>query len=371
MLSSIIKKNLRFIYHPFTQAFYYLRDNYRWSTQVLKIYYGCKHDNNERIFYFGITHHRNIGDLGQYYCIKKWIKENYPQASLYEMEADVIAYNKFRFITKFKKLYKPHDIIIFQSGYTTTDLGGCHDLMHRNIIDYMPDSNILMMPQTIYFKEPLNKERTAASYNRAKHLLFLARDTVSYEMAKNMFPNISVKLFPDIVTTLIGKLTFASKRNGVCICRRTDGEKFYSDKELLNLKHKIEANGSYVDITDTTLNDSFNKISKNLEYYIKKEISLFANYKITITDRYHGTIYSLAAGTPVIILKTTDHKVIGGAEWFRSIYKDYIYVAESIDEAYAIYQEVVNKNLENKLKPYFKEEYYDKLRYIFETSINL
>lgn len=51
-----------------------------------------------------------------------------------------------------------------------------------------------------------------------------------------------------------------------------------------------------------------------------------SHYKVVITDRYHGTIFSLIANTPVIIIKSTDHKVTTGADWFKGIYDDYVYV---------------------------------------------
>ena len=99
------------------------------------------------------------------------------------------------------------------------------------------------------------------------------------------------------------------------------------------------------------------------------EIDTYAHYKAVVTDRYHGTILSLAAGTPVIIIKTTDHKVTTGAEWFKGVYDDYVYVADSLDEAYEIAKSVLKKELTNKLPPYFETNYYDKLPEIFSKEI--
>ncbi len=76
---------------------------------------------------------------------------------------------------------------------------------------------------------------------------------------------------------------------------------------------------------------------KNAKQYIeKKKLTLTLIIKLIITDRYHGTILSLVAGTPVIVIKTTDHKVTTGAEWFRGVYDDYVYLAESLQQAYDI-----------------------------------
>ena len=111
---------------------------------------------DKRIFYLGVTAHINLGDLGQHYCILKWIKENYPDYSLVQFEADPVVYKKHDFIRRFRKVYRPQDIIIFQSGYTTQDLGGYHNLMHEMVVEAMPDAKILMLPQTVFFQKEEN-----------------------------------------------------------------------------------------------------------------------------------------------------------------------------------------------------------------------
>lgn len=90
-----------------------------------------------------------------------------------------------------------------------------------------------MMPQTIFFKNNKRKEETSISYSRDKNLMFLARDEISFEMAKNMFNNISIVKYPDIVTSLIGTFSNSNgERNGIYVCCRNDSEKYYSDNEF-------------------------------------------------------------------------------------------------------------------------------------------
>lgn len=317
---------------------------------------------DQRIFYLGITNQPNLGDMGQHYCIKKWIEGNYPNFQLVMFEGDTIVNPKSGFIKKFKAVYRPNDIVIFQSGYCTQDLGGNHPLMHRLIIDAVPHAKILMMPQTIYFQHEENRRICAENHNKAKNMLFLARDYVSFDMAKKMFPDIKVMAFPDIVTTLIGTFAFNNPRKGVCLCTRNDGEKLYSDEQIAELAIKIQAEGTTVVVKDTQGKRPYKEIRSNLRYFIEKEIESYSYFVVTITDRYHGTIFSLCAGTPVIIVKTTDHKVTTGADWFRGVYDDYVYVAEDLEDAYRIYKGLTQKKLTNTLNSYFKIEYYDKLK---------
>ena len=223
-----------------------------------------------------------------------------------------------------------------------------------------------MMPQTIFFKEEKNRKKCADNHNKAANMLFLARDKDSYEMAKEMFQTPRVALFPDIVTTLIGEKQFTNDRSGVCVCTRNDGEKFYTDAEIAQLVNKLSADTRVIE-KDTQGLVHYEKIRSNLSYYIWNEIESYSHFKVTITDRYHGTIFSLCAGTPVIIIKTTDHKVTTGADWFKGVYDDYVYVAKDLNDAYQQAKKIMNSSkYDNHLSPYFKSHYYDKLKSIFE-----
>ena len=332
----------------------------------IKKYFIYKKNLNKKImsqpaiYYIGIPAHKNLGDLAQGICIRKWLHKHYETYTIIELETDCLVNTKFSLLNKFKNVYEKIDRIVFQSGYTTTDLGGYADEMHRAVISVLPDAKILMMPQTIFFKDENNKKRTCLSYNTAHNMLFLARDKVSYEMALEMFPDIKVDLYPDIVTTMIGTKSFRYKRNGILFCCRNDTEKYYSDDEIDKLMKKCKTLGS-VDRLDTTKNGKTDDIVRNAEHYISEEIDCYAHYKFIITDRYHGTIFSLIAGTPVIIIKTTDHKVTTGADWFKGVYDDYVYLADSLEDAFQKALEWDNKKFNYQLESYFKENYYDEL----------
>lgn len=324
-------------------------------------------NDSQKIFYLGITAHSNLGDMAQYYCISQWIEQNFSNATCFKIESDTVVSPLSNFPSILKKYYRENDIIIFQSGYTTQDLGGNHELMHRLIINALPKAHILMMPQTIFFRNEENRMRTSKCYNQAKNMLFLARDQVSYEQAIQMFPDICVMLFPDIVTSLIGTFNFNNNRKGICVCVRDDGEKYYSDLEIKKLCKKLEKENSVI-ITDTTIRDNYLKIRKNISKYIESTIEQFSCYEVVITDRYHGTIFSIAAGTPVIIIKSNDHKVVTGADWFKGIYDDYVYVASDLNDAYAIYKTIIGKEISHKPIPYFKNKYYNVLKESFLSA---
>lgn len=324
--------------------------------------------NKKRIYYLGIPAHTNLGDLAQGMCIRTWLHKHYSDRQIIEIETNALVNTHKSALKLLKKDYKTGDIIVFQSGYTTTDLGGYADEMHRAVMNILPEARMLMMPQTIFFKSKENERRTSECYNRMKHMLFLARDEVSYDMAKEMFKDLPVMLFPDIVTTLIGTKHFLHERKGILLCCRDDSEKLYSDNDIAGLVRRLESIDS-VSKTDTTKRGRRIDIVSNAEKYIMNEIDNYSRYRCIVTDRYHGTIFSLIASTPVIVIKSTDHKVTTGVNWFKGVYDSHVFKAENLEHAYELVKMVYESDIPEITHPYFEENYYDKLPEILRRNV--
>ncbi len=326
-----------------------------------------RHDK-KRVYYLGIPAHTNLGDLAQGMCIRKWLRKHYPDFQIIEIETNALVNTHKSALGLLKQDYRSGDIIVFQSGYTTTDLGGFADEMHRAVMNALPEAKMLMLPQTVFFQSKENERRTSDCYNKMRHMLFLARDEVSYSTAKKMFPNIPVKLFPDIVTTLIGTMHFSHKRKGILICCRDDSEKLYSNEEIFQLSDNLKSIDT-VAITDTTKHGKRSDIVSNAEKYIYDEIETYSKYRCVITDRYHGTIFSLVASTPVIVIKSTDHKVITGVNWFKGIYDTHIFRADDLDQVYDLVQSIYKTEHAEITNAYFEKHYYDALPKLFVECI--
>ena len=259
-----------------------------------------KQQIGKKIYYFGVPEHSNLGDLAQCFCIRKYLKKYFPEYEVTEVFTRNYLDNSFGIRDYLKTIIKPNDIIFFQSGYCTQDLGGREDLMHQSVMQDFPDNPLVMLPQTVYFRSEARKNQASRIYDAHKRLFFLARDQVSYETAKKMFPHIHVESYPDIVTTLIGQYEYSFEREGVLFCIRNDSEKFYSDEQIEDLMRHLD--GTKCDRLDTTIHVEPDVIRNNLKQYIEDYFKKFAHYKLIITDRYHGTIFSLVSNTPVIVL---------------------------------------------------------------------
>jgi len=307
----------------------------------------AKHSNvgkeDLKVFYFGIPEHNNLGDIAQTYCTRMWVNDNYPNRILIEAKTRVTFDRKF--ITFMENIISNDDLILFQSGYCTRHNNPDH-LMHLHIAKKFSHNALIVLPQTVKLDDNKDVECTKKIFENCSRLRFITRDKISYKKALSFIDESRLACFPDIVTSLIGRIRVEGERKGVLLCVRDDDEKYYSREQLDNLKRKLGFAFERVDETDTNSLHSAEKVFKNLEQEINDKITQFAQYKCIITDRYHGTIFSLISNTPVIVIKTNDHKVTSAIEWFKGLYDSKaVRFASSLDEAYEMAKEIQDENI--------------------------
>lgn len=309
------------------------------------------------IFLFGSPGHSNLGDQAQTYLIQRWFKENYPD---YGIKIFTLATATDKLLCDLKKFIRRNDKIICHSGYHFTDLYHECDVYKKLAISF-PHRKIIIFPQTICYNDLNELIKTANIFNSHGNTTLMCRDEVSYKTAQEYFYNCKLMLMPDIVTSLIGTMTFNEKRNGILFCVRNDCEAFYSKTDIKNLQNRLTK--YRVETTDTTLPVPWKEIAADRGSFLMQEIKKYSTFQAIITDRYHGTIISLIANTPVIVIGTQDHKLSSGVRWFPKDFNSYIAFAENLDKAYDKIIEILNRpHPTNKLSAYFKEEYYDKLK---------
>ena len=129
-----------------------------------------------------------------------------------------------------------------------------------------------------------------------------------------------------------------------------------------NLISKLRNISQEISVTDTNSSCDFEFDKNKIESELEAKIHQFAKHKLIITDRYHGTIFSLIANTKVIVLNSTDHKVVTGVDWFKGIYDGNYYLAKDLDDAFDKAKELYHRDDVEINKSYFEEHYYSKLR---------
>ena len=236
--------------------------------------------------------------------------------------------------------------------------------MYFQLIRNFKDYPIVIFPQTINYTTKEALEEATDVLNCHPNLTIMCRDEKSFDIAKKYFDHAHILLYPDIVTSLIGTRCYSDERDGVLFCMRNDIEAYYKPSQIEELRNRFKEYKT--GFTDT---DRFDFGMRYLYNHRDKALMQvwdeFSEYKLVITDRYHGTIFSLITGTPVVVLGTTDHKLKSGVKWFpKEIFGDYVFFANDLDEAFELAMNVLNhyEKIDHRLPAYFKEKYYDLLR---------
>ena len=316
------------------------------------------------IFMFGTPAHTNLGDQAQTYCIIKWLQHNYPDYGILSFSYP----ETYGFMLSIlRKTIRKDDQISIQSGYNMTDLYKQQNV-NCKVVEKLQGRSIWIFPQTVHYQKERNLIKTANIMNSHGMITLMARDEISYSTIQKYFTNCKLLLFPDIVSSMIGTQTYDTVREGILFCIRNDKEAFYKKDEINVLKKRLLIKKISVEETDTTLNMPLIRLLNNREEILHSELNYYAHFKVMITDRYHGIIFSLITGTPVVVLKTNDHKLTSGVNWFPVQFGDYISFAENLDEAYETALDMNNRQLTHHLPTYFKDKYYDNLKTILEND---
>ncbi|OQA66003.1 MAG: General stress protein 30 [Firmicutes bacterium ADurb.Bin262] len=367
MIKGVLKKN-KFVYRQLCRCY----DIYLFHTGRLKFKKAMRGRIREikkaprKILLCGVPNHTNLGDQAQVFCELKWFRQNYPGHEVFCFcSADLMKYHG-ALIKMLKKSLKKADLVFMQSGYNTTDIYLSEEQMHRAAVVNFKKNKIVFMPQTVFFHDEREQDISARTYAKHKHIIFLARDSLSCDKAKAMFPQHRVELYPDIVTTLIGGMQFDAERSGILLCVRNDKESIFDQQQIKGMMSRLEKYGD-VDLTDTSADVPVDELAENREKYILSAVRRFARYQVTVTDRYHGLIFSLVAGTPVVVLPTSDHKLSSGVDWFSGIseFKPYVRYCGDIEEVGQLVGDVLKADLDHQLPDTFNR-YYGKLKPLVE-----
>lgn len=326
----------------------------------------------KRIYLLCEPKHANLGDQAQLMCTLKWLKENYPEYKVirFGYMFGAFDYNlrsrlkSLLLILKYawlKLTIRRDDIFVGHSGYFFVDhhVGW---MTYAFFMKYFPHHRMVILPQTVNFYSPVAKRMAAQAFGSKPNLTLLCRDEVSFDNAKHLFGGTKMLLFPDIVTSLIGTLHFDNRRDGVLLCVRNDVEAFYTKEELSGFLERFTCNRR--EVTDTTISVAQKDMARERDRLIMEKIKYFSTFKVVVTDRYHGTIFSAIASTPVVVINSADHKLSSGVNWFpKEVFKDYVQFANNLDEAYTMANQMLERtDLEYNNPSYFKNEYWNRLK---------
>ena len=323
---------LRSMVKPLHKAYgdFRLRHEYAYrASEFRRVFSALQPSSQPRVWHVCLPHHGNLGDRAQAVCIQKWLRDNYPDREL--VEVYIIGFlgagewGKRRIV----ELMGKDDLIFFQSGYHFTG-----ESRPEPVYDWFtktfPNNKSVFLPVTIKFRSNKIKDRIRKRYED-RNVTLIARDKVSYATAQEIFPRLKILLYPDIVTSLIGRVDLPrAQREGVLFCMRNDEERVFTEEKLQALLGKFR--DVRHNVIDTNVGMDWRLPLEKYEEAFMSLIRDFSTYKCVVTDRYHGMIFSLISNTPTIVDKTADHKASSGAEQLQEFFPDFLTIPENEDE---------------------------------------
>lgn len=266
-------------------------------------------------YFFGVPTHSNIGDSAIVVAETQFLKKC-GYHSVIEISSSDYAYNR----KCIRRLLPRNADIFLPGGGNMGSLWPVEEQWRDQIIEDFKNHSITVFPQTIYYgsekEEQMLKDTSANIYNSAANLTLVAREEVSYETMRQLYPRCKVLLTPDIVLSM-GYQQFHQYREGILTCFRQDKEKKVSDSLKSNLIHDLRAAGYSVFETDTMADGPI--IERNRVDIVEHKMKQIASARLLITDRLHGMVFAAITGTPCIVLANNHHKVSGTYEWLRDL----------------------------------------------------
>ena len=265
---------------------------------------------SKKFFLLGIPNHGNLGDHAIAIAEEKILNDNFPKYKIINIETDLVV--KYKYL--FKKIIK-NNLILYTGGGFLGSLWPNEEEMFEFILKNYNNNKIIVLPQTIYFtKDDFGKailKKAKETYSKS-NLIILARENYTYEFVKKHINHVLVYLVPDMVLYL-DKITNYKNRNNILFCLRKDKEKKFQDYSII--ENYINNHLGKIDYTDTVINKNLS--IKEREKYVNNKILEFSKYKLVITDRLHGMIFSFLAKTPCLVLENKSYKILGVYDWIK------------------------------------------------------
>lgn len=291
-------------------------------------------DKND-VFYFDYPLHLNVGDLLIYHGTEQFFKDHNINVTLKRCEYDMD-------MNEVKQKITPNTTILLHGGGNFGDLYPQHQKIREDMIAHFPNNRIIVLPQTLYFKDQKNLEKSAALFNQHHDCHLLARDERTAETFRQFSPN--VRLSPDMAHQLYGTLPTKQSNTGEQLYfLRKDIEASDVEKNILAT---LPANANVRDWDDIlsktddivlALSWRINKFAKKqnwgwlkdlshqfwfayTKHIVKRVAKVFLQNDRVTTTRLHGHIFSCLLEIPNRVCDNSYGKNSGYANlWTKDI----------------------------------------------------
>ena len=311
------------------------------------------HPGKRVAYLMGTPVHTNIGDAAIAIAEKHFLSR-----CGYDLVVDIPTDQVWECARCIRRLLPAKAPVYLLGGGNMGDQYPPEENLRRKVLTEFSAHTMVIFPQTIHYSDgELGKQMEKESielYKQCSDLTIVARETTSYGKMRQLYPNNQVLLTPDIVLSMEGR-SYSQRRNGVLMCLRNDGEKAMSGDIYHSLLHVVRSWGQKVEPIDMIADKPISPALRDM--VVETQMKRFSCAELVITDRLHGMVFAALTGTPCIVFRNYNHKVLGTYEWIQ--YLPYIRYAESVDDVEKYLPELLameNCEYDNTpLMPYFEK----------------
>ena len=267
-----------------------------------------------RAFVFLAADYGNIGDLAITAAQRGFIAQALPGHQLVPVPISITR----EVIRSIRKQIAPGDLVSIVGGGNMGSLYPDIEELRQLVIRTFPKNRIVCFPQSLDWNDSAASEEALArivrTYSRHPDLHVFARESVSRDKLRGLFaahPNVHVGYVPDVVLSARAAqlgLDAPSTPSGILLCMRDDRERALAASQHAQLRALLEATGEAITVTDThaggaRLDDA------RCARLVADKLAQFSAARLVVTDRLHGMILALVAGTPCLVLPNANHKI--------------------------------------------------------------
>lgn len=282
----------------------------------------------EKIIYLmAAPDYGNLGDHAIAIAEKKVLHEIFPEHKL--IEIDCGTYNNCE--EDLKRIISDKSMILITGGGFLGDLWMNMEGIVRSVISNYPDNKIIILPQSLYFrnKSGVEYENTCRIYRSHRNLKMILRERFSFEEAHKILSEDKTFLLPDMALYLEESMPPHEPGKHVLLCMREDKERILSD-EKQKMIHDFFSERGWQISESSNITENFSTDQRDSR--VMARLKEFHDADLVITDRLHGMIFSVLAGTPCIAFNNLSRKVEGVySEWLKDNI-NYVRIIHSADE---------------------------------------
>lgn len=269
---------------------------------------------SKRAFIFLAADYGNIGDLA---ITSAQVAYLATQLNSYTVVRVPISRTRTQ-LRSIKRQISPSDLVTIIGGGNMGSLYPDIEELRQLVIRSFPSNRIICFPQTLDWDDSTISSRTlkdiVSTYSAHRDIHVFARETITRNKLALIFqdcPTVSIGFTPDIVLSATASILGATPGrtpSGILRCLRDDRERALDPECYALLDEALASVGELVEITDTHVCGS-RLTEGQCEKLLSDKVNQFSAARLIVTDRLHGMILSVLAGTPCLVLPNSNHKI--------------------------------------------------------------